>query len=234
MVLRENPGDREIDLGRRRALAGRKLASVKVTGDETKTTERELRTGETPVKERPFGMDGGREPGRDPSRDNKSGIGSVQRREGPRTGLPALRPGEKREGTREPGPEQKRAAGEHYARGIELAKKGSSDRAVAELSRAIRFNPDESGAYVERGRLYAERGDLAQAGADFDKAIELSPENPSLYYNRGIILYNKKLYNRAIEDFSRAIALNPGDPESFNNRGSARLAAGEPDMAVRD
>jgi lipoprotein NlpI len=131
-------------------------------------------------------------------------------------------------------PEEKKAAAMHYDRGRALAKKGRSELAIVELSRAVRLNPEESAAYSERGRLYAERGELVKAGEDYDRAIARRPDSPALFYNRGIILYKKGQYRRAIEDFSRAIELEPGDPESYNNRGGALLAAGDADGAVVD
>src|SRR6516225_5306774 len=66
----------------------------------------------------------------------------------------------------------------HYDRAVEYANKGDYDRAITDLSRGIRLdpeNPSSAFAYKCRGLVYIEKNDFDRAIADFSEAIRLAP-----------------------------------------------------------
>jgi tetratricopeptide (TPR) repeat protein len=85
------------------------------------------------------------------------------------------------------------------------------DKEIANLTEAIRLNPDDAGAYYNRGDAYSERDGDDQAIADFTKAIRLDSDYIEAYYQRGLSYFQKGDYDRAIADFTTIIRLYPDD-----------------------
>src|SRR5262249_13848996 len=69
--------------------------------------------------------------------------------------------------------------------GIEYARKGERDRAIADFSEAIRLDPKYANAFVNRGIAYAKKSEYDRAIADYSEAIRLDPQNASAFWNRG-------------------------------------------------
>src|SRR6516164_9622897 len=63
----------------------------------------------------------------------------------------------------------------HHERALSYRSKGDSDRAIADLSEAIRLDPKYAEAYYLRGVSYRNKGDLARAISDYSEAIRLDP-----------------------------------------------------------
>lgn len=68
-----------------------------------------------------------------------------------------------------------RAAQLYTARGSMYRKKGEHDKAIADLTEAIRRDPEYYSAYCERVLAYRAKGEHDKAEADFIKAVELIP-----------------------------------------------------------
>ena len=64
----------------------------------------------------------------------------------------------------------------HHERALSYRSKGDSDRAIADLSEAIRLDPKYAEAYYLRGVAYWNKGDLDRAVADYSEAIRLDPK----------------------------------------------------------
>ncbi len=62
-------------------------------------------------------------------------------------------------------------------RGLAYQEKGEVDRAVADFTTAIKFNPNDARVYNNRGVAYEQKGDKEQAIADFRKALEINPSH---------------------------------------------------------
>jgi Tfp pilus assembly protein PilF len=58
-------------------------------------------------------------------------------------------------------------------RGIAYAAKGDADKAIADLTEAIRLDPKSGVAYYVRGRVYMKTGEQDKAKADFAQAKRL-------------------------------------------------------------
>ena len=61
-------------------------------------------------------------------------------------------------------------------RGIAYQEKGEVDRAIADFTTAIKFNPNDARVYSNRGNAHSEKkGEVDRAIADFRKALEIDP-----------------------------------------------------------
>jgi len=129
----------------------------------------------------------------------------------------------------------------YFNRGMEYGSSGDFDRAIADLTEAIRLKPDYVDAYVYRGSAYGIREQWDQWIDDWNEALRLAPDFPDIkgglaqaYGYRGLAYNGKGELDRAIADFTRAIALDPNLAEPWNNRGNAYQGKGELDRAIED
>ncbi len=91
-------------------------------------------------------------------------------------------------------------------RGDAWDDKGDQDRAIADLSEAIRINPNYARAYNIRGVIYRNRNDLDRAIADYTEAVRADPKYALAYMNRGNVYKQQGDNDRAIADYTEAIA----------------------------
>jgi tetratricopeptide (TPR) repeat protein len=96
-------------------------------------------------------------------------------------------------------------------RGIEHARKGDHDRAIADHDQAIKLDPKNAYAFNNRGTAYrAQIGAGERAIADFDQAIKLNPKYAAAFYNRGIAKRNNGDTAGGDADIAQAKQLQPG------------------------
>jgi lipoprotein NlpI len=120
-------------------------------------------------------------------------------------------------------------------RGITYTHQEDFDRAIADLTEAIRLDPTWAGAYSNRGRAYREKGEDHRAIADLTESIRLDPRLAIAYYGRGRAYSNVGDFDRAMADFSEAIRLDPtSSPFPYLWRGRLYRGAGELDRAIAD
>ena len=111
---------------------------------------------------------------------------------------------------------------------------GDSERAIDDLSEAIRLKPDYADAYNNRGIAYYHLEDWDRAMGDYGKAIELNPNDATTYNNRGALHNRNGHYDRAIRDYTKAIELDPGYASAYDNRAKACFSLGQYDKAWAD
>jgi tetratricopeptide (TPR) repeat protein len=122
----------------------------------------------------------------------------------------------------------------YYNRGIGWMRKGDVDRAITDLTQAIRVDPGYAKAYNARGAAFGKKHEPDRAFADFDRAIELDPSLAPAYSNRGSAFADKGELDRAIADANAAIRINPNYARAYAVRGRAYAQKGEPDRALPD
>lgn len=61
-------------------------------------------------------------------------------------------------------------------RGRTYFKKGDLDRAIADYTKCLEYEPEKAEAVFDRAIAYKAKGDTAHADADFDQAIRLDPK----------------------------------------------------------
>ena len=77
-------------------------------------------------------------------------------------------------------------AAKYYNSGVDKAKAGDSQGAIADYKEAIRVSPDFAPAYNNSGSEKAKLKDYKGAIADLNEAIRLTPEDGDPYYTRGL------------------------------------------------
>ena len=91
----------------------------------------------------------------------------------------------------------------HMWLGSSLLSLGRVDEAIAELSEAVRLEPDNGQAHQGLARaLWIGKGDFAAAIPEFERSIELNPEAGYSYLQLSLLLAWEGQYARA-EEFSR-------------------------------
>jgi tetratricopeptide (TPR) repeat protein len=63
------------------------------------------------------------------------------------------------------------------ARGAHFARRGFTDRAIADYSRALELDPSSADAFNARGELWLKKGDRPKAVQDFGAALKLDPNH---------------------------------------------------------
>ena len=124
--------------------------------------------------------------------------------------------------------------GDLVNRGIEKAKNGDLDGAIADFNRAAELNPKDDAPYYNRAQARTLRNDTAGAIADYTKAIELGSTNPAAYNNRGNARAETKDRDGAIADYTRAIELKPDYARAYYNRATLRKEKGDKAGAAAD
>jgi tetratricopeptide (TPR) repeat protein len=125
-------------------------------------------------------------------------------------------------------------AQEHSNAGVELARQGKLEEAIAEYSEAIRLEPHLVLVYTNRGIAYAKLGQFQRAIQDYDEAIRLDPQYAHAYYSRGAAYAELSQFQRAIQDYDEAIRLDPQYAQAYNYRGIAHVWLGQFQRAIQD
>ncbi|PYK28866.1 MAG: hypothetical protein DME59_01275, partial [Verrucomicrobia bacterium] len=124
--------------------------------------------------------------------------------------------------------------GDLVNRGIEKAKDGNLDGAIADFDRAIKADPKDDAPYYNRAQAKWVKKDTAGAIADYTKAIELGSTNPAAYNNRGNARSENNDQDGAIADYTRAVELKPDYARAYYNRAVTKEAKGDKAGAEAD
>jgi tetratricopeptide (TPR) repeat protein len=124
--------------------------------------------------------------------------------------------------------------GDLVNQGIEKAKNGDLDGAIADFNRAAELNPKDDAPYYNRAQARRLTNDTAGAIADYTKAIELGSTNPAAYNNRGNARAENKDRDGAIADYTRAIELKPDYARAYYNRATLKKEKGDAAGAAAD
>lgn len=131
-------------------------------------------------------------------------------------------------------PANKEADEDLVNRGIEKAKNGDLDGAIADFNRAAELNPKDDAPYYNRAQARRLKNDTAGAIADYTKAIELGSTNPVAYNNRANARAENKDRDGAIADYTRAIELKPDYARAYYNRAMLKKEKGDAAGAAAD
>jgi len=106
-------------------------------------------------------------------------------------------------------PQKTMTAHDYYERASAAMEKKDYDKAIDDLTQAIRLDLNNSTYYNNRGSCYFNIRNYNRAIDDYTQAIWLNPNSTDAYNNRGLAYKNKKDYDKAIADYTSAIRLNP-------------------------
>ncbi|MFL5732961.1 MAG: CHAT domain-containing protein, partial [Chloroflexia bacterium] len=122
----------------------------------------------------------------------------------------------------------------HYNAGVTAWNANDYDKAMAELSEAIRLKPDYAAAYYYRALDYRHKDMYDQAAADFGQVIKLLPDDGHAYYERGLTYTYQSNYASALPDFTRATELMPTSADPYYQRGLTYTELTQYDNAIAD
>jgi len=108
-------------------------------------------------------------------------------------------------------------AGAYPSRGLAYATLGQYEKAIEDLTEAIRLNPNAF-IYGSRGLAHATLGQYEKAIEDYTEAIRLDPNFAHFYFVRGLVYADLGQYEKALQDYHEAIRLDPGNEVAIKNR----------------
>jgi tetratricopeptide (TPR) repeat protein len=114
------------------------------------------------------------------------------------------------------------------------SEKSETAKAVENLNKAIKLQPNNIENYNKRGTVYYNLGQEQRAIEDYNQAIRLNPNYTVAYYNRGNAYANLGQYLGAIEDYNQVIRLKPNNADAYNNRGLVYLNLGNKELGCND
>ena len=112
--------------------------------------------------------------------------------------------------------------------------KGEYDEARRSLDSAIRYNRNNSLAFLYRGILSGIEGKQTDESNDLSEAIRLDPSNYLAYLNRGMALRGVGRCYEAMADFDQAAAKAPELAEVYRYRAACQTENGMLDQAKAD
>jgi tetratricopeptide (TPR) repeat protein len=86
---------------------------------------------------------------------------------------------------------------------------GEFERAIADLTEAIRLDPSLAGAHMNRGNAYAANNDPGRALRDLCQAIRLDPNDAAVYESRARVYSALNDWANALRDEERARKRRP-------------------------
>ena len=90
-----------------------------------------------------------------------------------------------------------------------MGREGFFDRAYADLTDAIRLDPENLSLVLSRGKMCAHRGRVKEGMADLQWYIQMRPNDPAGHAARGEALMENMESEGAIAEFTRAIEVDP-------------------------
>ncbi len=103
------------------------------------------------------------------------------------------------------------------SRGYYYMKEGENEKALRDLSLAIRYKPNYLGAYNNRCNLLFKMGRYEEALADIDVLLRAKPDRVKYLTTKAGILFKLKRYDEAVKFSERAIELDSESLESHKN-----------------
>jgi tetratricopeptide (TPR) repeat protein len=129
------------------------------------------------------------------------------------------------------------AAEDYLVRG----RMGSSDEAIADLTKAIQLNPNYAEAYFERAETYFRWAKAyrtlhmkAKILEDYTRSIQLNPQYAVAYYQRGNVYALVGNQQAALADYSKVIQLNSQYADAYYQRGNIYVQIGDQQAALAD
>jgi Flp pilus assembly protein TadD len=120
----------------------------------------------------------------------------------------------------------------HNKCGIEMARGGNLQDALAHFDKAVALKPDYAEAYNNRALILQDLNRLDDALASLDRTVALNPDNARAHNNRGALLQDLKRFDEALAAHDKALALNASFAEAQFNKATALHALKRHDEAI--
>jgi tetratricopeptide (TPR) repeat protein len=119
-------------------------------------------------------------------------------------------------------------------RAVEKESQGDNNGALADCSKALQLEPDNTWALNVRGIAKFNLAQYAEAIKDYNQAIKLDEGYKSAYRNRALAQDKLARYADAIADYDRLLALDPQNGDALGNRGADKVRMGRYADALAD
>lgn len=103
-------------------------------------------------------------------------------------------------------------------RGMAYLETGDTDKAISDLTNALKIDPRSTTVLNNRAAAYGKKGEFVNALSDLDKSVKIAPKNTKTYFIRGIIYMQKNEPEHALAEFNKSVELNPGYSEALLKR----------------
>ena len=108
------------------------------------------------------------------------------------------------------------------------------EKAVADLSEAIRLSPGDFFCYACRGWAYQAKKDLDKAIADFTAAVKLNPRDYASYSSRSLAYLEKREFDKALADLNLLLRAGPKNITNYQRRAYVYWLKQDYDKAIED
>lgn len=143
---------------------------------------------------------------------------------------PALTPEDLSEPLPEPGTNTRE--GRALAQAREFRAMGDIRAALAELERAVAFNPRFTPALLEAGDLQLAMGEPALAERSFAAAARSEPRNFEAQFRHGVVLRQLGRLEESIRAYLRALSIRPNEFDAMLGLSTAYLEAGNAEQGL--
>jgi tetratricopeptide (TPR) repeat protein len=113
----------------------------------------------------------------------------------------------------------------YYLLGALHAEIGMYDRAIEEMSQAVRFEPNLPTAHFQLGLLYVTSARVEEAREAWKPLDKLGEENPLFLFKRGMLHLVNDEFEACIADLNKGISLNDFNPNLNNDMHKIAAAA---------
>jgi tetratricopeptide (TPR) repeat protein len=120
-----------------------------------------------------------------------------------------------------------------YIQGLDAYRRGDNDRAIADLQRASKLNPELRMPHSILGDIYVSRGDLDHALQQYKEMVRLDPYTANTHYRLGLVYQLMHRLQDAAATYLRALELDPRDPKTTMNLGLVYLALDQENDSVK-
>ncbi len=120
----------------------------------------------------------------------------------------------------------------YATRGARRADAGDVQGALADLSRAVRAQPDAAELHYNYGVLLAAAGREEEALRSYRSAAALEPTDADVHNNLGFLLARRQEWREAEGCFTRALAHNPNHADAHFNLARLLIATARPAQAA--
>lgn len=122
---------------------------------------------------------------------------------------------------------------QHGLRGIQLARQGNFDQALAELETAIDLQPDYWLGHANAAVVLIDQGKVDEGMARLKQVIEANPDRAQAYDSVGRVLAKRGMFDDAMNHFRKALELDPGYAEAHTNLATLFRQQGRLEEATR-
>lgn len=123
---------------------------------------------------------------------------------------------------------------EAYLRRANVYSLNFPDKAIPDLSRALKLDPTNFSALVWRAKAYTRTSQFDLALADYSAAIKVKADSDACCEQGVIYHYNLKNPQQALPFYNASIGLDPHNSRAIACRGKAELELGLYDKALND